>query len=205
MVCGLLVAFAASANRRIGVTTLSTVLWDHPPDSARANLRSHVAQLRQLLSGVPCTVETHHGSPSGYSLHIAPEQLDIFHFRDRVRQARLLSATDPDRAMAVYEIALDLWCGDYDGILPDTVAMQAITTGWNLEYNHALSAYAEVAIARKSTSRLLNHLYRQAIRHPYDPTVTSMLRRAIIADGSPSDVALPSDLAMAAYTTPKAG
>ena len=194
MVRGLITVFAADTNRMISGATLCRALGDDPPESAPSNLRTHISRLRRLLAEHSCSIVTRRGTPTAYSLRIAEDQLDLSRFRQYVQKARNLSAACTDDAMVMYESALDLWRGGVEGGLPDTVTVQTITTGWNMEYVRALETYAELAIALGRTGKLVDHLYAHAMRCPHDPNATRLLMSAVAADGRTSVTDLPVDL-----------
>lgn len=199
MTRGLLAMLAADANRRIGSSTLCEALWDDPPRSAQPNLRSYVSQLRTLLRDHDCAIVTHQGSPGAYSLRIASDQLDLSRFRNLAERARRASRDRPEQAMDSYESALNLWRGDHDGMLPDTVTMRTLSTGWELEYGRALERYADLAIANGRTGTLITHLYAHTWRHPDRPGAVSLLKAAIAGRADAALADLPADVAMDVY------
>jgi DNA-binding SARP family transcriptional activator len=107
---GTLVALLLRANQFVTQAQLSQLLWDAPPDSARPNIRTYVAQVRKALectdqntsrlSSIKRGAQTEGGS---YRLRIDPMELDADLFVRLVRHAR-----EESRAGAVADAASTL-------------------------------------------------------------------------------------------------
>jgi DNA-binding SARP family transcriptional activator len=87
----LLAVLMLQANRMVTVNRLADVLWDHPPASFNANLRTHVSALRKALQ--------HDGEErlarhvGGYRLKVGPGELDIDEFRRFAAKGRAYLST----------------------------------------------------------------------------------------------------------------
>jgi DNA-binding SARP family transcriptional activator/tetratricopeptide (TPR) repeat protein len=123
----LLAVLLLDANRVVSTDRLVTVLWgDDPPPTARTLLQGCVAELRRRLSGIGRPLVTR---PPGYSLEVAPGELDLARFDQLVAAAGALEA-DPGHAAELLREALSLWRGPalggitVDGLRSDAVALE---------------------------------------------------------------------------------
>ncbi|MEU0129187.1 BTAD domain-containing putative transcriptional regulator [Streptomyces sp. NPDC006289] len=103
-------------NGFVSLDLLTEVLWPGgAPRSAVANVRTYVRALRQRLP--PEAVEALRTEPSGYSLDVAPGEVDVLLFEQQLAAARAARARGEDTtALRAYESALGLWRG---GVLQD--------------------------------------------------------------------------------------
>ncbi|MFE3452654.1 BTAD domain-containing putative transcriptional regulator [Nonomuraea sp. NPDC059194] len=99
----LLATLLLDSNHLVSADLLVEVLWDRPPRSAQANLRTYTSALRSSL-GARIRAEG-----SGYLIEVAPQDLDLLRFE------RLVAGRDPDSLAA----ALALWRGAPLADLPD--------------------------------------------------------------------------------------
>ncbi|MGW5683915.1 BTAD domain-containing putative transcriptional regulator [Nonomuraea sp. NPDC003754] len=99
----LLATLLLDANHLVGADLLVDVLWDRPPRSAQANLRTYTSSLRSSL-GARIRAEG-----SGYLIEVAPQDLDLLQFE------HLVARRDPGSLAA----ALALWRGAPLVDLPD--------------------------------------------------------------------------------------
>jgi YVTN family beta-propeller protein len=93
--------------------TLIDALWgERPPATASTALHGYVSQLRKVLEperqsgGAPSVLVT---QEPGYSLHIAPEQVDAQRFRQLTADGR--AAAEAEQAAQLLREALSLWQG----------------------------------------------------------------------------------------------
>lgn len=95
---------------------LAASLWDEPPRSAAANLRTYVSRLRAALGPYR---ERLVSSPAGYAFRVEPGELDLDRFSELVTAARQDERSGaPARAADRYAAALGLWSGDAAERLP---------------------------------------------------------------------------------------
>ena len=119
----LLAALLCRANTFVSVDRLTETLWDDPPRTAHKNLQVYVSHLRRMLSVDGRRDHIVHRT-RGYSVRVAPEDLDATRFEELVsegRQARRDGRTG--QAAATLRAALDLWRGD---ALADLAPMSAL-------------------------------------------------------------------------------
>ncbi|MCM2410326.1 AfsR/SARP family transcriptional regulator [Streptomyces sp. RKAG290] len=100
----------------VSLDLLTEVLWPGgAPRSAVANVRTYVRALRLRLP--PAAVAGLRTEPSGYSLEIAPGEVDMLLFEQQLTAARAARDRGEDAAaLRAYEAALGLWRG---GVLQD--------------------------------------------------------------------------------------
>src|SRR4051812_25762024 len=124
----LLGMMALRPNRRLTLEWIVDGLWpEHPPASAAANVRSHIAALRRLLPSSDRTViET---LEDGYALVTGRTGLDALWFEHLVHEGRHRRSTGEDEEAArVLAEALRLWRGDLmEGVqIPVAVQSRAV-------------------------------------------------------------------------------
>ncbi len=104
----ILSALALEAGTPVTSGRLCDVLWgDEPPETATKTLQWHVSRLRRSIGTDIVVTE-----PGGYSLGVAPEDVDAIRFERLLVHARdLLLHDDPAAAAQDLESALDLWSG----------------------------------------------------------------------------------------------
>ena len=88
----LLAVLMLQANRTVTIERLKEILWDRPPASSHANLRTHISFVRKALR--------RHGEDrmirqlGGYRLEVMPGELDLDEFRRMAARGRSLVAVD---------------------------------------------------------------------------------------------------------------
>lgn len=127
-----LTVLAMEGNRPVPAGKLLTALWDEAPASAMANLRTHVACLREDLEGVgpglSDRLTTVRGS--GYRLQVGAGELDLTDFLHHASTARgSLKAGRTGTAHAQCQKALALWRGPFAAGLPHTRWLTAHAAG----------------------------------------------------------------------------
>src|SRR5262245_11015092 len=164
-------------------------LWgEQPPDTAVKALRVYVSQLRKTLGHD--LVETH---PSGYSVKLAPGELDADRFEELVRRARgLLVAGEPAEAEQVLAEALALWRGPplaefrYEAFARDEIArleeLHLVALEQRLEAELALGRHVEAVPELEALVR----------EHPLRERLRELLMLALYRSGRQAD-------ALAAY------
>ncbi|MEU4693419.1 BTAD domain-containing putative transcriptional regulator [Actinoplanes sp. NPDC023714] len=121
----ILTAFLLRAGQSIGVGELATLLWDCPPPSATANIRSHLTGLRRDLDdavpGLGGRIKTYRGTQVSYGLQVSPEECDLTAFSRHTQIGRgLLLRGEVESAAQTLEEALALWRGPFGPDLPET-------------------------------------------------------------------------------------
>jgi WD40 repeat protein/DNA-binding SARP family transcriptional activator len=104
-----LAVLASRPGLQVPPDTLADAVWgDAPPASATKNLQGCVVRLRRLLGREGIAT-----SAFGYSLRLAPEDVDAWRFQRLVHRAReLLALGEPNRASYQLDHALSLWRGE---------------------------------------------------------------------------------------------
>ncbi len=109
----LLAVLATNANQVISRAELIDAIWGtEPPASAVGSVHTYVAGLRRALEPARKTFQVLVSAGSGYSLRMAPDDVDADRFaRHRQAARQLVADGDPDAALAELDQALALWSG----------------------------------------------------------------------------------------------
>ncbi|MEV0460838.1 AfsR/SARP family transcriptional regulator [Catellatospora methionotrophica] len=163
----LLAALLLRPGEIVSTEELAAMLWgDHPPQSAKANIRTYVRGLRQALAPDP-TERWIRTIAGGYLMRVEPGVRDIDRFDDAVARGRgALAAGDPARAKVEFAAALRLWRGvalaglPLPGVLAGPVA--------DLDERRLLAEedYAAARIALDETAAVIPRLRALLDRHP---------------------------------------
>ena len=107
------------ANEVVSSERLIDDLWgDRPPPTATKLVQVYVSQLRRALGTVDGG-DVLRTRPPGYTVVVAPEELDAARFEQLVARARALAEKDAlSQAVATYDEALGLWRGTVLADLP---------------------------------------------------------------------------------------
>jgi DNA-binding SARP family transcriptional activator len=112
----LLVALVLRANQLVPIERLLDDLWgEDPPARARHSIHVYVANLRKLLESdagyrAPSVLVTR---PGGYMIVLAPANLDVALFEQRVAEGREHAARgEAEQAVRTMRDALSLWHAD---------------------------------------------------------------------------------------------
>ncbi|MEU1662729.1 BTAD domain-containing putative transcriptional regulator [Streptomyces sparsogenes] len=168
----ILTALLLRAGQAITVAEFTELLWDDPPASAAANIRSHLTALRRDLDGVQPglsrRVRTCRGSRSGYALEVAPEEFDVPMFMVSARHGRsLLLRGDADRAVAALEKTVALWRGPFGPSLPPTRWFAAHAAGLNSARFDAYQDLFTAAVLADRTETLAYRIESAIAEAPY--------------------------------------
>ena len=170
MTRAVMLSLACADNQRLSVDRLCALLWDNPPQSAISNLRNYVSHLRKLLPE-GFTIRTHRaavgGGDGGYELQGSRRHLDMWVFRDLLRQAGTLHGNQPARSLDLYERSLKQWKSDIGFGLPVSTGIRTLCTGLNLERATAVECYASLAINMGHGNTALPELASHVARHPH--------------------------------------
>lgn len=112
----LLAMLVVNPGRVVPVDAIVDELWgSRPPRSVRTTMQTYVYHLRRCIeqNGLAEDAETMLATrPRGYVLQIAPEQVDVEHFRVLARDGRTqVAAGHHAEAASRFTRALDLWAG----------------------------------------------------------------------------------------------
>ncbi|MEV6305612.1 AfsR/SARP family transcriptional regulator [Actinoplanes sp. NPDC051861] len=162
MVRGLLVALAFNANTAVSGDRLTEMLWDSPPKSAMANLRSHAAELRKQLAGTTFAQSLQHVT-AGYRLDVDPADCDATVFASLACNGhRHLQRGDLTGAAARLREALRVWREPSYATLPSSSWM---ISEFEQRHDVMMQARDDLHVARlllHDTEGLLPELRRNA-------------------------------------------
>lgn len=166
MVRGLVAVLALNIGRTTSLRGLVGALWDEPPRSAEANLRSYVARLR---SGLPeksrDLLITRRAS--GYELRVHAGQSDLHLFRARLSAGRERSANGDLRgAVQAMQSAIALWREPAGDDLPGTLSLQTAAAGLNAERLAAIEELAEICLRLGAASPVAAYLSDAVLMEP---------------------------------------
>ncbi|MFD5699921.1 AfsR/SARP family transcriptional regulator [Streptomyces lasiicapitis] len=177
-----------SANTPVPTDRLCEMLWaGNPPASARANVRSYAARLRQALNAASDGDRLSPGH-QGYLLRVQQGELDLRLFDELAARGRAALA-DGDHRSAAEQLrtALDLWRGAaFDGLAQhDALHIEAS----RLEESR-MSAFEDYAAARLALGEhdaLVPALRAWTAGHPLRERLWVLLMTAQYRCGRPGD------------------
>lgn len=177
----------------VSLDLLTEVLWPGgAPRSAVANVRTYVRTLRQALSAAGIATEGLRTELSGYALDVAPDDLDMLLFEQRLDRARAEHDHGEDAAaLPRYEAALGLWRGSVLQDLPSSVVwdpaitrieeLRSVAADKCLEVRLRLGDYAPLVAelrSRLTEDPLREDLWRMLVRALHDSGRTTEARSA---------------------------
>ncbi|MGW1293076.1 AfsR/SARP family transcriptional regulator [Streptomyces sp. NPDC002533] len=179
----ILTAFLLRPGQSIAIGELAELLWDEPPISATANIRSHITGLRRDLEeigpGLSNRLKTYRGGQSGYGLDVAPDEFDLAKFTLSVRHGRsLLLSGDADAAADTLEDATALWRGPFGLDLPLTRWFGAHVVGLNSARFDAYQDLFTACILADRTEMLGYRIERVIAEEPYRQGLWELLAAA---------------------------
>jgi len=190
----LLATLALRPGVVVGPDALIDALWgDSPPASARKTLQTYVSNIRRALG--PEVIST---TASGYSLCVAPDDVDVARFRSLVRAAEEARARGAEsQAREHLRAAVALWRGDpFPGAGPRTgLAAEAVRL--REEYLTALEARLAADLAAGCHGELVAELEALVREHPFRERLWGHLMLALYRSGRQAD-------ALAAYQRARA-
>ncbi|WP_249416232.1 BTAD domain-containing putative transcriptional regulator [Streptomyces sp. TS71-3] len=184
----ILTALLLRTGQPVGMTELSDLLWDSPPESAKANIRSHLTGLRRHLEmatpGLSRRIKTCRGAQSGYEIDASPDEVDLPKFALASRQGRsCLARGDIDGSVTVLEGALALWRGSFGQDLPMTRWFDAHSTGLR---NARLDTYEDLftALVLARRTEMLSYRIETVIAEtPYRQRLWELLAAVYCVQG----------------------
>lgn len=184
---GLLVA---AHGRPVPVEQLIDQVWgDQPPARVETSLQSYVARLRRVLEpdrapGEPARVLRTHAA--GYSLEVAPADVDAARFVVLVREARAAADGDPGRAAGLFEEALGLWRGEaYAGCEAPALRAEAVRLE-ELRVGAVADLWA-LRLAAGETPEAVAELEHLVGLHPLQERLWALLALALYRAGRQGD------------------
>jgi DNA-binding SARP family transcriptional activator len=120
----LLATLLLNAGRTVSVDTLTDAIWGDEPPAKAANLVSiYVLRLRRLL-GDPEGQLVVTRAPGSF-IRVEPGDVDAVRFEQLAGEGRRVLATDPERAAAILNEALELWHGEALEDIPPSSYIEA--------------------------------------------------------------------------------
>ncbi|MFE9649926.1 BTAD domain-containing putative transcriptional regulator [Streptomyces sp. NPDC006365] len=187
---------AAEADRSVSAETLIHRVWgEDPPTEARASLYSHVSRLRRVLADAATAVEPREqvdGTPpqllrlaGGYLLQVAPDRVDLHHYRQLSEQARDPALADVARAALLFK-ALGLWRGEPLAGVPGPWAART-RESWTQRRIDTFVEWANATTRSGSPALVLERLPDLVAEHPLVEPLVTALMRALQAVGRGSE------------------
>ncbi|MFI1796453.1 BTAD domain-containing putative transcriptional regulator [Streptomyces sp. NPDC020379] len=179
------------ARTPVSARELIAAVWgDEAPPGALGSLRTHVFTLRRLLEPgrVPrATARTLLTTGDGYTLRVAPEDVDLTVFELRTAEAgRARAAGRPERARSLLVSALDLWRGRPLAGVPGPYAEAQRARLEELRLS-AVEARWEAEIALGGHDNALGPLRALAAEHPWRERIHELLMTALHHAGRQAD------------------
>jgi DNA-binding SARP family transcriptional activator/pimeloyl-ACP methyl ester carboxylesterase len=185
----LLSTLALSPGHMVSTDALITALWgDDPPPAARKTLQTYVWNLRRSLGADVIATE-----PAGYTLRIAPADVDVGRFRALVRDGDVaMNAGDPAKASALLGEAVALWRGEPFGGVAAHTGLAGAAMCLEEEYLSALETRISANLAAGRHTELVGELEALVYEHPFRERLWGYLMVALYRSGRQAD-------ALAAY------
>jgi DNA-binding SARP family transcriptional activator len=140
-----LVALLLARGTWLSADRLAESLWDEPPRSAAANLRTYVSRLRAALGPYQGRLLS---SAAGYAFRVEPGELDLDRFEEAVGAARKAERSgSPALAADRYAAALGLWSGDAAECVPRFGALGRALDALAEQRRATVERYAESCLA----------------------------------------------------------
>ncbi|MFE7289337.1 BTAD domain-containing putative transcriptional regulator [Streptomyces noursei] len=184
----ILTALLLRPGQPIGVGEFAELLWDEPPASAAANIRSHVTTLRQELDGIELglshQLRTFRGTQRGYGLQAAPGDFDLPMFVEAARRGRSrLQDNALEAAIGSLEEAAALWRGPFGQALPPTHWFNAHVAGLNNARFDALQDLFTALVLARRTDMLAYRIERAIAEAPYRQRLWELLTAVHCVNG----------------------
>lgn len=187
----MLLTLLLAANRPVRHDRLVRAVWsDHAPPSARANVRSYVAELRRMLR-LAGAGDRLIRQPGGLLVRVGPGELDAIRFADLVERARRANAqASPRTAVMCLRHGLALWRGEVGGGALADSGLQADAAVLEAARIAAVEDLAEALLQLGQHGEAAAELRRLVAVYPFREPSWARLIRALYAGG---DVAAALD------------
>lgn len=164
----LLTALLLEANRVVTLARLSELIWEAPPPSATANLRTYASRLRGALVAASGRADPQRlvATAAGYRLRVSPEESDIAAFTERARLGIEALRQDPDRAATCLRSALSLWRGAVAENVPRTAGLAARLVALEDQRHRATECLMQARLALGEHEALVGELRELVAAHP---------------------------------------
>lgn len=179
----LLATLLLSANQVLYLDELAAAMWGSaPPKSAWSTLRNYVKCLRKALPGVLLArIST---QPGGYSLRVAPGELDIDRFAELLSSARAASANGAfEQAAKQLRQGLALWRGEPLADVPsDVLALRELPRLTEMRLQ-AIEARVDADMQLGKYSDVIAELRKLTVVYPLRERLYALLMVALYRDG----------------------
>lgn len=186
----LLTVLLLEANRVVTLDRLTELMWDRPPKSATANLRTYASRLRAVLGAAAAAgrdgTQRLVATGSGYRLLVEPEESDIAVFTERTRLGLTALADDPGRAAPLLRSALSLWRGPVAENVPRTAGLAARLLGLEEARWLATEHLMHARLALGEHEQIVGELHNLIADQPTRERLWSQLVLALVRCGNPA-------------------
>jgi DNA-binding SARP family transcriptional activator len=170
----LLAALLLAGDRPATVSALAGQLWpDRPPARTRGTLHTYVTRLRRLLGHD--LIRTTPGS--GYQLDTTACDVDLYRFRDRLREAS--EAGSADHELAMLHDALALWRGTPFGELASGWLDRDVVPRLTEEWFAATERRIDLELKSGYPGRLIPELWDLTNQYPVRESLWLRLMTAL--------------------------
>ena len=186
----LFAVLVANANRLVSRDELIEAVWGaSPPATAPGSVYTYISGLRRVLAtgkDRQAAADVLVSGPAGYSLRIAPGQLDSDRFAELCAKAAELSvAGEPAAVTALLDEALRLWHGDaYAGLSGDRIEVERTHLGERRLA--AVERRARIAV-ELGDDGLIAELAGLIRHHPLHEPLHELLMLALYRAGRPAE------------------
>ncbi|MFY1573668.1 AfsR/SARP family transcriptional regulator [Verrucosispora sp. WMMD703] len=170
-----------SPSRTVSLEELIDEIWpDDPPRSAVPNVRTYAANLRRTFGAHDAGQGVLVRQRGGYRLEVAADDVDLFHFLDRVERARQLNhRDDPGTARSLLSGVMPLWCGPPLLGVPLGASLAAHVAAAQEQHLLAVELLADLHLAADRVEDAVPLLWRTVAAHPTREPALLLLMRAL--------------------------
>ncbi|PJE94892.1 transcriptional regulator [Streptomyces carminius] len=190
----LLTTLLLHAGRVVPVESLTQAVWpDGQPNSALANIRTYVYELRRQLQLFDDTEDRLTSHPGGYRLTVGAGELDLFNFRALITAGhRVMRHGDHHGAAECFGRAVRIWRGRPAEGLEFGQSVAAMLACLEEEHWSATSAWIDAQLALGRHEQVIPMLRETAARRPLCEHTWAQLMTALGSAGRTAE-------ALAAY------
>ncbi len=175
----LLAALAIDIGHTVPVDRLIVDVWDDDmPESAEADLQSHVSRIRGAIGAGKLITEDH-----GYTLELDPEVVDAVRFERFTLEAERLLPDDPEAALTACIEGMGLWRGAPFGSLAELPFLQPAANRLLELRSSAIEIRLEADLALGRHARAIPMLETLVSEYPYRERIWYLLADALARDG----------------------
>lgn len=178
-----LAALLLRANDTATIGYLTRATWEDPPVAPESNLRTYVARLRSILPAAGLVTE-----PGGYSLRVAPDDLDLARFEQAAGYgAKALADADYAAADEYFRSALSWWRGQPLDGQPVGPALRAELERLQDRRFAVIEQHARARLELGDHEDLAGELRRLVGTHPLREELSVQLMLVLHRSGRPAE------------------